>query len=380
MKGLLCFDGDTIVGVNDSGKVEDALTDELNQSIYDQDVWKNCVLHIFRTIVKFSHKAEHPWCIFSTSNKFLVDSFKTALRFPLTDKEKKDRETDQQNREKERECLNCKKFYYEKDNGLESCSYHPDHLFNLKGDSAIRLTNDELIQIARKEKNSELFKDYAWYCCMKAYDSDGCKKYRHSDVESKKNALSARDKRTFDLEQDFYSILSPKLKNYLFNSFEQKCLFKFYKYDEENNYFIKSISNECYLFADISMKIAELKDYSSKNKNQHLFNIQFLEGDLYTIKNSNHYLTMTRENNNKLSLTLNGENVQFIIKKEQIQVILFSHQVNKKKNFPICSDKLSVVCLCKSGKRYLRNIYRIDDKNCIFRFFSFNIRIKVPMH
>lgn len=39
--GLLLFDGDTIVGVNDSGKIDDALTNDLSRSINDQQVWKN---------------------------------------------------------------------------------------------------------------------------------------------------------------------------------------------------------------------------------------------------------------------------------------------------------------------------------------------------
>lgn len=135
----------------------------------------------------------------------MVDSFKDALKFPLTKKEKEEKQRDEDNREKARKCRNCDKLYYEKDNNLDSCSFHPDFLTNIKGDYSVRLTKEHVIEIAREKKNQETFKDYFWLCCIKEYTcSDGCQ--INSDTQSYKKVQEYKKKDFLSLENVFYSI------------------------------------------------------------------------------------------------------------------------------------------------------------------------------
>lgn len=201
--GLLLFDADTVVGVQTSGTDDATIDENLSQSIKEMDVWQKCILHIFKSISKMSNGGndgdegesemsikQHPWCIFVTSSKFLVDQFKAALVFPLTDKERREKEENTDNKEKVRLCLNCDVYYKEVDNvnNFTGCTYHNGLLLNKmskRDELVVGISKSELLELARENlgEAEKILKDYIWSCCMRGYtDSDGCKKNKHDDI------------------------------------------------------------------------------------------------------------------------------------------------------------------------------------------------------
>ncbi|CAF0753965.1 unnamed protein product [Brachionus calyciflorus] len=356
--GLLVFDGDTIVGVNDSGKIEDALTDDLSRSINDQDVWKNCIIHIFRKLIQNDKEKNandnsnidvHPWCIFVTSHKFLVDSFKDALKFPLTNKEADEKQRDEDNREKVRKCINCDKLFYEKDNNLDSCSYHSDFLTNIKGDYSIRLTNQQLIEIVREEKNQEIFKDYVWFCCMKEYtSSDGCLKNKHSDTESRKQVEEYKKKDFLNLENGFYSIRILHNKKFVStNDYSTRLeetpsiqvkneYFKFIKIGPTFDYAIKSKFNDKFVSIKSGLNHLHADCYSYVNPTNGFPNLNQVFNFVLLDLRENICAIQSKFNNFYVSVdpligclrcnsTVIGDNEKFTIEKLNIKVDEFTN-------------------------------------------------------
>jgi hypothetical protein len=357
--GLLLFDGDTIVGVSGSGKTDDALTNDLNRQINDLEIWKNCIIHIFRKIIKKDESREekknkdiHPWCIFTTSEKFLVDSFKDSLKFPLTNKEAEEKQKDQDNREKARKCLNCEKLYYEKDNNLDSCSYHPDYLVNIKSDYSIdsRITENQLKQIIREQKNIEIAKDYVWFCCMKD-GLDGCTKNKHSDIESRKKMENYKEKDILDLENGFYTIESIFNDKYVSavndlradsGIIRQTELFKFIKTSNAFDYAVKALSNDKYISvrqSQINQIFADSYNYSPENQ---IFTIQATDFQkrIFTIKYQNRFIKVGSTvayllvdynlTNDELKINSESKETLFRIRKFDVVRIIF---VNFKNTF-----------------------------------------------
>ena len=81
------------------------------------------------------------------------------------------------NRLEEKICLNCVKKYKEDENKIESCNYHPDQLICtiiIEGNPGYSkypegITKEELIKLARQRHTEDIYKEYRFHCCMKAF-------------------------------------------------------------------------------------------------------------------------------------------------------------------------------------------------------------------
>ncbi len=125
--------------------------------------------------------------MFVTSSKFLNDSFKHLFKFPLTRSEDENKKKEEENRLKEKKCINCDKPYIEDENKVDSCSYHPNLLMTKlsTGNTVKGVTKEQVLQLARNKPDQEITKDFVYYCCLKAYDADGCTKDKHSNEEKR---------------------------------------------------------------------------------------------------------------------------------------------------------------------------------------------------
>ena len=190
--GVVMFNGDEIVGINESGTVETGFErTKFNTSIIDQTAWTKALAHIFSKVKTPTADQTMPkkMLIFATGSKFLNDSFKASFKFPLTETERKDKKLEEDNRKMEHHCLNCERKYIEDENRVDSCSYHPNLLVNKLTDNSdfVGITKSDVLKIARDRRSEEVLKEYFYYCCVKGFDSDGCKKDKHSNSVTKIN-------------------------------------------------------------------------------------------------------------------------------------------------------------------------------------------------
>jgi hypothetical protein len=175
-------------------------------------------------------------------------------------------------------------------------------LVNIKSDYSIdsRITENQLKQIIREQKNIEIAKDYVWFCCMKD-GSDGCTKNKHSDIESRKRMEPYKEKDILDLENGFYTIESILNNKYVSavndlradysGVVRQTELFKFIKISNSFDYAVKALSNDKYISVrqgQMNQIFADSYNYSADNQ---IFTIQVTDFQkrIFTIKNQKSY-------------------------------------------------------------------------------------------
>ena len=125
-----------------------------------------------------------------SKNEFICKQFKSLTRFPLTQKEKDDLDSNS----KMRICINCELGYTNGKNNIDSCNYHDGPLVDT------RLTEENMIHLGRTglftnfvksdvKDRQDMLKNFVYLCCFQGYNTGGCKKSFHSDVENKQDEV-----------------------------------------------------------------------------------------------------------------------------------------------------------------------------------------------
>lgn len=199
-------------------------------------MWSKAINSIFSNKEKKDETDTYSkkWHIFVTSFKFLNDSFKHLFKFPFTKEEEEEKQLEEENRIKEHLCVNCDRKYIEDENKVDSCSYHPNLLIcKLSTNKTNRgLTKEQVLNMARDRPNEEIIKEYVYYCCLKAFDSDGCTKDKHSNCVCKtNNGYDTKEKQTWKSYDGKYLFFKKSDKVWL-NKTNNEFQFQNELYDE----------------------------------------------------------------------------------------------------------------------------------------------------
>ena len=181
---MLIFDADTLVGVSESLS-DSSFSPSSSYSIQNSRLWQNVLLHNFKSAFskESSKNSKHKWFIIISSSEFLIDQLKKLTKFKHCEKEF-------ELKHKERTCVNCDGVFTRENNKTDSCNFHPHKKLSKiikvtnERKEKIELSKEELIELAKKNGNTDAFNDYYYLCCMKRLnESDGCKKDYHYERE-----------------------------------------------------------------------------------------------------------------------------------------------------------------------------------------------------
>lgn len=178
---MVVFDIDTLVGILESMS-DSAMSESISYSIQSNQIWQKVIVHNFKMPFGVQENSKHKWCILISASEFLIGQLKRLTSFPFSN-----REIEFQVRE--RTCLQCGEKYVGKYNKSDACTYHARSLLKrIVGQSSqhISITKEDLIALAIKNGNDEVFNYYYYLCCMKKFssvgDKNGCLTGRHRDI------------------------------------------------------------------------------------------------------------------------------------------------------------------------------------------------------
>ena len=187
-RSMAIFDVDSLVGVSENMS-DSSMGQSSSYSITNNRLWQQVVLDKAKSNLFDSTGKNHKWVVVITKNEFVSKLFKSLTSFPLTKNEKLQNE----NSEKRRQCINCEFYYTNAKNSLDSCNYHDGPLID------IRMSEDQITPIVKdhlfksftqvKEERQDFLKNYVYLCCYQAFNSSGCKKNTHSDIDDSKDYL-----------------------------------------------------------------------------------------------------------------------------------------------------------------------------------------------
>jgi len=192
-KSLLIIDVDSIVGMVSS--ISDSSMGESNSYNLSDAHLYNIIIHYANSLPRIMENPEREyWVALITKNDKLAKILKGDLKWPLNARELEEKD-EQEELDKEVQCVRCKKPYKEKDNDLKSCVYHDG--FAVDGEDG-RILNVELAKInqlkktLKYQKESLVNKDaqkkeikFFYICCTQSLESQGCKEHRHTTEKGK---------------------------------------------------------------------------------------------------------------------------------------------------------------------------------------------------
>jgi hypothetical protein len=222
--GLIIFDTDNIVGVNESASSSNE--DSANYSVQNQRLWQN-ILHFYNTL--FNTNGTVKWCFIISSSPFLIKQLKSLTHFPKSKFEIETEQKEIDEKSVKRKCKNCSNNYFEAQNNIDSCSYHDGALVKIDKQD-IPITREAMIELMRDFTNIEelasFVKNFVYLCCMRPLQESqetGCKRNKHNDRELLTFDPSVVQQHSEELKKQ-----EPYLENYLGDEF------KFYQ--DELNY------------------------------------------------------------------------------------------------------------------------------------------------
>lgn len=121
-----------------------------------------------------------------TKEKFLVETLKETMSWPLTHEEKKNKQKEEEETKKRR-CKRCFAEFTRKENKEEKkCMQHPGMIISRKepkfmpvGMSITQIRSMERIEKDRSSNNSNNKELYIFACCSKGLNEQGEKAYAH---------------------------------------------------------------------------------------------------------------------------------------------------------------------------------------------------------
>jgi hypothetical protein len=178
-RSLLLFDVDGLIGVSES---QTDSSESKSYSIQNQRLWQ-IILHTFkRSFNNTVNTNSKKWTVIVSSSKFIIEQFKSSVKFPLSNAEK----DEIKEKTKERKCINCGSNYIESENNFSSCDYHCGALVTLsEKNNKTPISKENLLKIMGKfgshEELEKFTKNYYYLCCMRSHNDTGCNKNKHSD-------------------------------------------------------------------------------------------------------------------------------------------------------------------------------------------------------
>jgi hypothetical protein len=181
--GLIVFDIDNLVGVNESGT--SSIDANSSYSVQNQRLWQN-IIYFYKTFNNTRKTVK--WCFIISSSKFLIKQLKSITHFPKSKLEIENERKDHDDKTKERKCINCNSYYYEAENNINSCFFHHGALVRLdKKDQPV--SREGLHEILTQEFNDpeeldKAAKKYIYLCCIGPFQQGkegGCTRNKHSE-------------------------------------------------------------------------------------------------------------------------------------------------------------------------------------------------------
>jgi hypothetical protein len=181
--GLIVFDIDNLVGVNESGT--SSIDANSSYSVQNQRLWQN-IIYFYKNLNNTRKTVK--WCFIISSSQFLIKQLKSITHFPKSKLEIETEKRDHDEKTKVRKCINCNSCYYEAENNINSCYYHDGALVRLDKKNK-PISREGLHEILTQEFNDpeeldKVAKKYIYLCCRGPFQQGkegGCTRNKHSE-------------------------------------------------------------------------------------------------------------------------------------------------------------------------------------------------------